>query len=118
MAGYVNKPKKEDDNTDISVVNIIDEPFEGMTLISHTAEKTKHYTAPPKPFTEDTLLSAMEKAGRSEMDDDVERKGIGTPATRAGTIEKLVKTGYVVRKGKNSFPLRKVNCYMTSCLIR
>ena len=55
-------------------------------------------TTPPKHFTEDTLLSAMESAGKEDMPDDAERKGIGTPATRSGIIEKLVFSGFVERK--------------------
>lgn len=64
-------------------------------------------TAPPKHFTEDTLLSAMECAGAENMPEDAERKGLGTPATRAGIIEKLVHTGFVERKGKNLLPTQK-----------
>ena len=56
-------------------------------------------TTPKKHFTEDSLLSAMERAGADEMPDEVERKGIGTSATRAATIEKLVRIGFVERKG-------------------
>lgn len=56
-------------------------------------------TTPPKSFTEDTLLSAMEKAGADETPDEAERKGLGTPATRAGIIEKLVNIGFIERKG-------------------
>lgn len=56
-------------------------------------------TTPKKHFTEDSLLSAMERAGAEEMPDEVERKGIGTSATRAATIEKLVRVGFVERKG-------------------
>ena len=104
-AAYVPQKEAETDGeTDISVVNILDELFEGMTLMEHTTEKSKHYTVPQKPYTEDTLLAAMEKAGRREMEEDVERKGIGTPATRAATIEKLVSAGYIQRKGKMLFP--------------
>lgn len=55
-------------------------------------------TTPPKHFTEDTLLSAMESAGKEDMPDDAERKGIGTPATRSGIIEKLVSSGFMERK--------------------
>ena len=58
-------------------------------------------TKPPKAFTEATLLAAMEKAGAKEMDDEVERKGLGTSATRAGIIETLLKRGYIERSGKN-----------------
>lgn len=53
----------------------------------------------PKRFTEDTLLSAMETAGAEDIPEDAERKGLGTPATRAGTIEKLVQKGFMERKG-------------------
>lgn len=56
-------------------------------------------TSSPKSFTEDTLLSAMEKAGADETPDEAERKGLGTPATRAGIIEKLVRIGFIERKG-------------------
>ena len=56
-------------------------------------------TTPPKSFTEDTLLAAMEKAGAEETPNEAERKGLGTPATRAGIIEKLVRTGFMERKG-------------------
>ena len=56
-------------------------------------------TTPKKHFTEDSLLSAMERAGSKEMPDEAERKGIGTSATRAATIEKLVRIGFVERKG-------------------
>ncbi len=56
-------------------------------------------TSPPKHYTEDTLLQSMETAGTDEMPDEVERKGLGTPATRAGIIEKLVRIGFLERKG-------------------
>ena len=68
------------------------------------AEISEHYTTPPKPFTEDTLLSAMETAGNKEFDDDTEKKGLGTPATRANIIEKLVYGGYASRTGKQIVP--------------
>ena len=59
-----------------------------------------------KPYTEDTLLSAMENAGKEDMPDEAERKGLGTPATRAAIIEKLVSGGFVERKGKNLIPTK------------
>ena len=65
--------------------------------VSDAAVKTGK-TTPPKHFTEDTLLSAMESAGKEDMPDDAEREGIGTPATRSGIIEKLVSSGFVERK--------------------
>lgn len=78
-------------------------------LSSVDASVTEHYTSPPKPYTEDSLLSAMETAGNAEFDDDTEKKGLGTPATRAGIIEKLVKGGFVERKGKSLVPTRDGN---------
>lgn len=77
---------------------------EGMRLFSVKAEKTTHYTSPPKPFNEDTLLAAMETAGNKEFDSETEKKGLGTPATRASIIEKLVSSGYAQRKGKQILP--------------
>ena len=77
---------------------------EGMTLSPAKAEKTVHFTSPPKPFNEDTLLAAMETAGNKDFDSETEKKGLGTPATRAGIIEKLVSSGYAVRKGKQILP--------------
>ena len=78
-------------------------------LSSVNASVTEHYTSPPKPYTEDSLLSAMETAGNAEFDDDTEKKGLGTPATRAGIIEKLVKGGFVERKGKSLVPTKDGN---------
>ena len=72
---------------------------EGQAFIV-SASKSEHFTSPPKSYTEDTLLSAMERAGNDEYDEEAEKKGLGTPATRAATIEALVKNGYVVRDGK------------------
>lgn len=71
----------------------------GMTFTAK-AVKSEHFTSPPKAFTEDTLLSAMEHAGAEEFDENAEKKGLGTPATRANTIENLVKHGYIQRDGK------------------
>ena len=67
-----------------------------MDVITATVKEGK--TTPPKHFTEDTLLAAMETAGAGDMPEDAERKGLGTPATRAGIIEKLIKTGLVQRR--------------------
>ena len=68
-------------------------------------------TTPPKRYTEDTLLAAMETAGAKDAPEDAERKGLGTPATRAGTLEKLVDVGFVVRRGeqkaKTLYPTEK-----------
>ena len=68
------------------------------------AEKKQGFTSPPKVYTEDTLLSAMETAGNKEFEKDTEKKGLGTPATRAAILEKLVSSGYVQRKGKQMIP--------------
>lgn len=73
---------------------------EGQTFDGVHTKISEHYTNPPKHFTEDSLLSAMERAGSEDMGDDVERKGLGTPATRADIIEKLVKDGFVKREKK------------------
>ena len=77
---------------------------EGMRIFPVKAEKTTHYTSPPKPFNEDTLLAAMETAGNKEFDSETEKKGLGTPATRASIIENLVSSGYAQRKGKQILP--------------
>ena len=79
---------------------------EGQVFESVAASVTEHFTSPPKPYTEDTLLSAMENAGKEDMPDDAERRGLGTPATRAAIIEKLVSGGFVERKGKNLIPTK------------
>lgn len=77
---------------------------EGMTFDGVQTKVSEHYTTPPKHYTEDSLLSAMERAGSEDMGDDVERKGLGTPATRADIIEKLVKDGFVKREKKQMIP--------------
>lgn len=77
---------------------------QGMVLPVVRAEKKQGFTSPPKVYTEDTLLSAMETAGNKEFDKDTEKKGLGTPATRAAILEKLVSSGYVQRKGKQMIP--------------
>ena len=87
-------------NTDLPIFT------EGQTFDGVTADVTEHYTQPPKLFTEDTLLSAMESAGSADMPDEAERKGLGTPATRAAIIEKLVSAGFIERKGKNLIPTK------------
>lgn len=71
---------------------------EGMTLSVTAVTIKEGKTTAPKHYTEDTLLYAMETAGAKDMPEDAERKGIGTPATRAGILEKLVSTGFVERK--------------------
>ena len=80
---------------------------EGQTFETVTASLREGKTSPPKHYTEDTLLSAMETAGAEDMPDDAERKGLGTPATRAATLEKLVSAGFVQRKKKQLIPTEK-----------
>lgn len=80
--------------------------YQGQTFAGVKPELKEKYTAPPKPYTEDTLLSAMETAGAKDTTDDAERKGLGTPATRAAIIEKLVRTGFAERKGKQILPTK------------
>lgn len=95
------KAEKEDTDKQLEI------PYgyqKGMQLFNIKAETSTHYTSPPKSFNEDTLLAAMETAGNKEFDAETEKKGLGTPATRASTIEKLVTSGYAQRKGKQIFP--------------
>ena len=77
---------------------VIPELSEGDELQVASSEIKEGKTTPPAHFTEDSLLSAMEVAGAKEMPEDAERKGLGTPATRAGIIEKLIAAGFVERK--------------------
>ena len=82
---------------------------EGQRLEGGDAALRAGTVSPPAHFTEDTLLSAMERASAEDFAklEDVERKGLGTPATRAGIIEKLVRSGFVERKGKQLIPTQK-----------
>ena len=89
---FYPEKKKEDEVTGAL-------PEEGTVLSIDSAEIREGRTKPPAHFTEDTLLRSMETAGADEMPDDAERKGLGTPATRAATIEKLVQRGFIERKG-------------------
>ena len=79
---------------------------EGQTFDQMDAFVTEHFTTPPKAYTEDTLLAAMETAGKEDMPEAAERKGLGTPATRAAILEKLVAAGFVERKGKSLVPTK------------
>ena len=79
---------------------------EGQVFEPVTASVTEHFTSPPRPYTEDSLLAAMENAGKEDIPEDAERRGLGTPATRAAIIEKLVSGGFVERKGKNLIPTK------------
>ena len=80
--------------------------YKGQLFAGAAPELKEKYTQPPKPYTEDTLLSAMETAGAKETTNDAERKGLGTPATRAAILEKLVQTGFVQRNGRQITPTK------------
>ena len=77
------------------------------------AEVQEKWTQPPRQFTEDTLLQAMERAGNEDLAEDTEKKGIGTPATRAGIIEKLISSGFINRDKKNLVPTNDGNVLIT-----
>ena len=103
-AALKNKPETDDADSDTEKTL---PPFtEGQTFDNPAATVTEHDTIPPKPHNEASLLSAMERAGSEDTDPDAERKGLGTPATRAAVIEKLVKGGFVERKGKQLLPTK------------
>lgn len=78
----------------------------GESFDSFPIKVTEHDTLLPKAYTESTLLSSMERAGNKETTEDAERKGLGTPATRAAIIEKIIKAGFVTRKGKQLIPTK------------
>ena len=94
------KPEDEDAEHDLPALT------QGQVFEPVSASVTEHFTSPPRPYTEDTLLSAMENAGKEDITEDAERRGLGTPATRAAIIEKLVSGGFVERKGKNLIPTK------------
>ena len=98
-AGLKNaEPDKETEDKALPDGGRLPELAEGQSLPVAGAAVKEGKTTPPKHFTEDTLLSAMETAGKDDMPEDAERKGLGTPATRAGILEKLVSTGFLERK--------------------
>ena len=92
-------------DTEEEVLNTLSELAEGQSF-RVTSTVSEHFTSPPKAYTEDTLLSAMERAGAEDMPENAERKGLGTPATRAAILEKLVQMGFVQRKGKQLVPTK------------
>ena len=98
-----DKPEAEDgENEGVTLPEL----SEGQNFPNPAAKVTEHTTTPPKPHSEASLLSAMERAGNGDTDPDAERRGLGTPATRAAVIEKLVKGGFVERKGKQLLPTK------------
>ena len=100
--GLKQKPE-EKDNEDAALPEL----EENQTFSSVAASIREGKTSPPKHYTEDSLLAAMETAGAEDMPEDAERKGLGTPATRAATLEKLVAVGFVERKKKQLLPTEK-----------
>ena len=96
---------KTDGDEETEALNTLPELAEGQSF-SAVADISEHFTSPPKAYTEDTLLSAMERAGAEDMPENAERKGLGTPATRAAILEKLVQMGFVQRKGKQLVPTK------------
>ncbi len=102
--GYTAKPVPFVEPEKDKEVPIPKKLEQGMVIPVVRAEKKQGFTSPPKVYTEDTLLSAMETAGNKEFEKDTEKKGLGTPATRAAILEKLVSSGYVQRKGKQMIP--------------
>ena len=99
-------------------LDVLTEAQDKKTLPILDAQLKEGRTTPPKHFTEDTLLAAMESAGADTMPEEAERRGIGTPATRAGTIEKLVQKGFLSRKGggktKYLIPTEKGRCLIAA----
>jgi len=93
-----NEEEKEEKEKDFNL-HLTGYEKEGEPLRIDVGNIKGGKTTPPKSYTEDTLLSAMERAGAEETPDEAERKGLGTPATRAGIIEKLVRIGFLERKG-------------------
>ena len=97
------KPDSDDEN---ELALDVPDFTEGQTFENPAAKVTEHETTPPKPHNEASLLSTMERAGNEDTDPDAERRGLGTPATRAAVIEKLVKGGFIERKGKQLLPTK------------
>lgn len=94
---YDGRKSKEKESEEDAENNVLPSLLENMQMVLSDAVLKEGKTSPPKHFTEDTLLSNMETAG--DVPDEAERQGIGTPATRAGIIEKLVQKGYIERQG-------------------
>ena len=103
-SGLKQTAKPEDESEDTAR---LPELREGQRFANISASVREGKTNPPKHYTEDSLLAAMETAGVDEMPDDAERKGLGTSATRAATLEKLVSTGFLQRKKKQLIPSDK-----------
>ena len=102
--GNKDKGKNDADGMSVPLAEVIkaepDHFTAGREIPVVNGSISEGKTSPKKHFTENTLLGAMERAGAGEMPDEAERKGLGTPATRAGIIEKLVHTGLIERRGE------------------
>ncbi|XBX06548.1 DNA topoisomerase 3 [Enterocloster clostridioformis] len=101
--GLKESKPEDNENTDVSLPML----QEGQLFETVSASVREGKTSPPKHYTEDSLLATMETAGAEDMPEDAERKGLGTPATRAATLEKLVSAGFVQRKKKQLIPTEK-----------
>ena len=101
--GLKESKPEDNENTDVSLPML----QEGQLFETVSASVREGKTSPPKHYTEDSLLAAMETAGAEDMPEDTERKGLGTPATRAAILEKLVSAGFVQRKKKQLIPTEK-----------
>lgn len=105
------KETKQDDSN-----KILPSMAEGNSFTVAAIKQEGKHTEPPKPYTEDTLLSAMETAGKNIADEALKEAmkdgGLGTPATRAGIIENIIKTSYIVRDGKKLIPTEKAKTFM------
>jgi DNA topoisomerase-3 len=103
-AGWKTQPDEDEDGDDNT--NLL-ELSEGQVFESISASVKEGASSPPKPYTEDTLLAAMNNAGAEAINPDVEQHGLGTPATRAGIIERIIKSGFAERQKKNIIPTDK-----------
>lgn len=101
--GLKESKPEDDENTDVSLPML----QEGQIFETVSASVREGKTSPPKHYTEDSFLAAMETAGAGDMPEEAERKGLGTPATRAATLEKLVSAGFVQQKKKQLIPTEK-----------
>ena len=108
------KPDSDDEN---ELALDVPDFTEGQTFENPAAKVTEHETTPPKPHNEASLLSTMERAGNEDTDPDAERRGLGTPATRAAVIEKLVKGGFIERKASSCFLPKTAQTLSASCRI-
>ncbi len=100
----IQKGKTANKNNADDMTSILEGMHEGMEIAKVQTKRSKHYTSPVKPYSEDTLLAAMERAGNQDFEEGTEKKGLGTPATRAFILEKLISSGYAKRSGKQILP--------------